>query len=68
MRNTKTLNISVETHKAVKRAAIETDTPLYEFVEALLAVGLARQKEVRRLLAERTKQEEQQAQESRLRP
>jgi hypothetical protein len=57
MKQTKTLNVSDEIHQSVKLAAAQHRVPIGLYAEAVLAVGLKREKEIMRLLAESTKQE-----------
>jgi len=60
MKDTKTLNVSRGLHKEVKKAAADADCLIGDYTDAVLAVRLAHREEVMRLLAERTRQEQQQ--------
>lgn len=62
MRPTKTLNIDADLHAELKILAAQEKTPLAIYAEAVLRAGLNRPKDVKRLLATRTNQEQQQAQ------
>lgn len=59
-KGTKTVNINSELHQRIKRAAVDAATPLGVYTEALLVIGLGRERDVKRFLAERTKLEQPQ--------
>lgn len=56
MKNTKTLNIDPELHRALKANASVAGLQLADYVEAVLRVGLSRPADVKRLLAASTNQ------------
>lgn len=57
----KNLKVAPQVHRQVEIAAVNADVPIYLYTEALIAVGMKHEKEVRKLL------EEQQAAEAKKR-
>lgn len=56
MTKTKTLNVREDVHRRVRLAAATAGVKISDYAEALIEIGLRREKDTMRLLAERTSQ------------